>query len=318
MTKYSFSQDLKKQFHACTKQTNHFVKKFPSRWNTFWFRECPPHAIALFRLIFGFHLLIVWAARCRDFRALFTNEGFALPMIDRGVPDVLLLFTNAPSFPIALLLMTIFFAAMILLTIGQWAKLSSGVLLILSLYYWQLSTHLITSTMDMLIFFILLVLLFTESDATLSLHMKRRYGSFLAWKSISILPQRLLSIQLTALYVGVGWQKLLLPDWQDGRMLFHSFRSIWATKLSLRFARLGFSMRAYDFFVAFVKWAELILPTGLWIPKIQWMFFVLGTLFHLSVALFFGLWWFLLLPPMYVLFLPPEQVADLFRGKRIP
>ena len=157
--------------------------------------------------------------------------------------------------------------------------------------------------------------LISGADRTLSVRMLREKGSLAAWEPISILPQRLLTVQLTLTYAGAMLQKLWLPDWQGGEILYYSLFHVGATPLAYSIARLDLPMELYDALVWLVKLFELGLFIGLWIPKVQRWFFATGAAFHISIAFLFSIWSFLGFIPLYILFLPPERVKVWVGGR---
>ncbi len=137
--------------------------------------------------------------------------------------------------------------------------------------------------------------------------MLRSRGSFFAWEPVSILPQRLIAIQLTATYVGVVLQKTWLPDWQNGNILFFSFMGKWGSPLGFALART-LPRWTYDVLNWMVKLTEFFLPFCLWMRDWRLFAIIAGTIFHLSIAILLGIWWFLILPPAYIVFFDPRDV----------
>ncbi len=270
-------------------------------WSAWWFRKVPPHSLAIFRICFSVYLLIVWGLRFQNFDALFTDQGFAIALFD---------LPSSPMFSgtLAIALMIV----IVLMLIGCFFRLATIVAFIVTIYFWIIGVHLLVSTMDSIVFFLLFVLIFSGADRTFSVAMKWKHGSFRAWHPISVLPQRIIAVQISAMYLISGISKVFAPDWQNGLQLSHSLQSILGTRLAFWFVQKGWSTSTYDWLVYGVKVLEVGLAGGLWIPKLRWIFFVLGFLFHLSIALLLGLGWFLLLPGTYLLFLPPEAVHRFF------
>ena len=280
------------------------------RWNAWWFRDAPPHATALFRIFFGLSLLIYYAVQIPQVPMLLSREGLAIPY-DLWLPENLrFLLTPLPlwgaTILFALLLLSIF-----TLIIGCAARTSAWVVLLLTLYCNLLSFHNSSTSYNRLfLFFTFLLCISDAAGKAFSWQMWRTHGSFLAWEPGSILTQRLVTVQLTATYLGVGLQKLWLPGWEDGKVLFYSFQGMWATPLAFWFAHQQFPMWVYDGITLIVKAFEVALPFGLWIRKVRPWFFLGGLLFHAGVALFLAaIWWFFPMPLAYLLLYEPEEVA---------
>ena len=189
--------------------------------------------------------------------------------------------------------------------------------ILLCAYFWQLQLHLFPASYNRILFFCLLVLLPGGADRTFSLAMLRQHGSVFAWEPVSILPQRLLSLQITFTFLGVGWQKLWLPSWQTGEILPYSFISRWGTPLAFWFVRLPLTLRFYDHLLFVVKFFEFVVPFGLWIPKTRNAAVAGIAIFLILIASFLSIWWFLFIIPSCILFYPPESVFQRCR-KRFP
>ncbi|MBI3331857.1 hypothetical protein HYZ99_02750 [Candidatus Peregrinibacteria bacterium] len=292
--------------------------EFQKAWSRFWFRTTHPHALALFRIAFGGFLLFYWSLKLPHVDALFSEEGIVLPLVWRtNVPPALLSLFSPPPYPIALLIFLALLAVFVFLVAGLFSRAAAGVAFALSVYYWILSLHLFGTSFDRLFIFMLLVLAFSPADRAFSLAMKLKHGSFLAWEPISILPQRILAVQVAATYLGVGWQKLVLPDWQSGEILALGFMGRWATAPAWRVIQWNLPLWMYDAMIAVVKGFELLLPFGVWIQKwkIQWWFFLGTALFFSNVALFLAIWWFLVLIPANILFLDPDALYRWLRER---
>ena len=156
--------------------------------------------------------------------------------------------------------------------------------------------------------------LISGADRTLSVRMLREKGSLAAWEPISILPQRLLTVQLTLTYAGAMLQKLWLPDRQSGDILYYSLFHVGSTPLAYSIARLDLPMVFYDVLVWLAKIFEFTMFIELCIPKVQRFFFAAGAAFHISIAFLFSIWSFLGFIPLYILFVSPERVKDWMVG----
>lgn len=198
--------------------------------------------------------------------------------------------------------------ALIALTIGIGMRTSILIILGIYAYFGNIGLHHFFMTFERLFIFILLLLLVSGADRTFSLRMKLQKGSILAWEPIHIFPQRLIALQLSATYLGVGWQKMVLPDWQQGEIITYSLTGRWATPLAFAIARLNLPLPFYDVLLFILKFFQFLLPFGLWIRRWQWLFFVGGAVFHISIAVLISMWWFLIMVPAYITFIEPEHV----------
>jgi hypothetical protein len=291
------------------------MKCIADGWNQFFYREAPPHILAVVRIVFGAWLLFRWGIRFPSVPLLFSDGGTSVHFFTNGLPDFLLYILLPPPPWVAWIIFCTFYAMLILFTIGALMRVSVSVVLILYFYYWNLDLHHFFMTFERLYVFFLIVLLFSGADKTFSWHIWRKRGSFFAWEPCSILPQRILALQLSATYMGVSFQKLWLPDWQGGKVLIYSFLSRWATPITDWMVRLHLPLWFYDFAVWSVKIPQCSMFLGLWIPRWQWLFFAAGLLFHIQIFVLLSMWWFLIMVPAYITFLSPEKFYEFVKSK---
>ena len=278
------------------------------RWNTFWHKKVSPHGFAILRVSFGIFLIVYWSTYVLRVPSLFSETGLVVsryPTIENGLLQFLL---TPPSVSLAYILYGIFLLCIVGILVGYPLRLAgTGVLLFLA-YYYALSFYNFPSTYNRLIFLSTILLTFGGSDKTYSIASRLKGGSFAHSTQIPIWPLRLLAIQICFTYFGAGIQKFFLPGWNGGEMLSFAFIGRWATPLAFDLIRLNLPMWFYDALVYFTKLMHLTLPIGLWIPKYQKCFILLASSFHIFVSLLLGMWWFLVMIPMYIVFLDQEKV----------
>ena len=279
---------------------------FSRAWNQWWFRTGPPHLLALYRIIFGGFLLIYFGIQLPYVAMLYSREGILLPLFEPST-TLTLIFTP-PSAAIAYFLFLTFLTFLLFFTLGFLTRVSAAVAMILYIYYWCISLFQFGTSFDRLFMFVLLVLVPSGCGKTFSMDMFFKRGSFAAWEPISVLPQRLIAVQITATYLGVGWQKLMLPAWQSGKVLVYGFMGRWATAPAWAIARWNLPLWFYDANVWLIKVFELTIPFGLWFRRTRWWYFLAGTLFHVGIAILLDIWWFVALIPSYIVFFEPEEI----------
>lgn len=276
-------------------------------WEHWWMRRAPPHALALLRIAFGSFLFLYWTLKVPQVSMLFSDRGLILPLSPSfSTGPFAVLFPPSPA--VAFTMFGVFLACILLFTFGIAMRGAGCLAVLFSAYYWALSLHLFGTSFDRLFMLLLLILACSGADRTLSLRAWRRHGSILAWDPASILPQRLIALEIAAVYLGVGLQKSWLPDWQGGEALSWSLVSAWGTGAGFALIRANLPMAVYDVLVFVTKFVECVLPFGLWIPLVRRWCMLAGAAFHLLIALFLGIWWFLILIPAYVVFFEPEEV----------
>jgi len=286
------------------------MTSFFQRWDRWWCRQVHPHALAIFRILFGGYLFVWLLSYLPHTALLFSNEGFVQTRFAHQpimLPDWLIV----PPDPFtARIIFIAFLITLLCFTLGALWRIAAPLVVLFCLYYWQLHVHIFMASFHRIFFLTLLVLACSNAHRTFSVDMWRKHGSFFAWKPISILPQRLLAAQITMTYFVVGWQKSFLPDWKGGEMMAYSYISKWGTFPAYELIRLNLPMWFYDAQVKLVKLFEYLLPFGLWIRKAQKWAFLGGLLFHTFITIFLAIWWFMIVPAYYLLFVSPEVVYD--------
>ncbi len=271
-------------------------------WNLFFFRSTPPHLIALVRIVFGVFLMLYWITQWAAAPKFSLDYGISFPMLKTAFPPLFLILH-----PTLAMLHVFFLAGFILMisfTVGYRTRTSSGLLLVCLLYYYVVSLFWFHTSYYRLFEFSLSVFLLPGADRTFSVAMMRERGSFFAWEPITILQQRLFSLQMTFTYFAVGIQKTWLPDWQNDMILRYGFTGRWGTPLGFWLARV-LPVDAYRWMLLAVKAFECTLPLGLWIKSFRWFYFLGGFVFHTFITLTLGIWWFQFLVPLYIVFIDP-------------
>ncbi len=284
------------------------MNKMLQRWDYWWLRLGPPQTMAFVRICLGLFYLVYFGVTGLQLRHTISDQGVVLPLLtDINVPwlDVLL---SPPPYAVAIILFCTLVIALLSFTAGMLYKTSTLLILILGLYFWQLSWHHFHATFHRLTLFILVVMLFAKADTTYSLINKIKHGTWQSTKKISILPQRLLAIQITIMYLGAGWQKLWLPAWQEPEILSASLAFAGATPLAYFILNLSLPTWVYAISLKVLILFELVLPFGLWHKKTKYIWILAAIAFHISIALLFSIRSFLALIPLYIVFFTPESV----------
>jgi hypothetical protein len=277
-------------------------------WEKFWFARVPPHAIALLRIGFALYLLIEAATYLPHVPAMFSNHALTFSAWSPSAPAWMRPLLDPPSVTVAWMIASTYLLACIGLLCGVGMRFWLCILLLLNLYYWQVSFFLFPSSYHRIYFVVQLLLLISGADRTFSLRMLRTHGSVFAWTPISVFAQRVLAVQITVTYLGVGLQKSWLPDWQDGAALSHSLIHRWATPLGRWVVGLNWPFWTWSAMVEGIKIFEFLLPVGLWLRFWRPYAVIVGFLFHAGIAALMSIWWFLPLVPAYIVFWPPEEV----------
>jgi hypothetical protein len=277
-------------------------------WHRFFLEPTLPHSLAIMRIALGATLIALWLRYLPHVDAYFSNRGLSLPYWQPEAGSLSILLTHPPlgiSFTIygALLI------ASIGILLGRQFRLCSALAAVILVYLALLSFHNFLASWGRLLFFVLLILGMSGADRTYSLRMRKEKGSWRAWELVPAWPQRIIAIQIAATYLGVGLQKAYLPDWQGGEILAYAFLNGWSTPIAHSIAQWNLPIAIYDLMTIGVKMLHGLLPFVLWMPRWQKYAFAAGTLFHIGVTLIMGMWWFLLLIPLYAAFVEPKTIA---------
>lgn len=299
------------------------IKRSALAWEHWWTREGPPQLMAIVRIVMGGWLLFYWGIRVPNVSLLYSNAGIVLPDIPTYLPESLhWLLTDIPSPAVALGIFSVHLLLLFFVFIGFETRISASLAFVTSWYYFYLSHHLFHTSYDRLYIVSLLFLAISNSGETFSVYAWQKYGSPLRWQRMtSIFSQRLFAFQITATYFGVGFQKLWLPDWQTGEMLWYAMTGVWGTPLAFKITALGWSP-LYHVVVNLTKMMECFLPIGFWIKrgKVRWVAFSMGLLFHTLVDMLLYIWWFAVLIPAYIVFFDPEEIYNWLKrwSSRVP
>lgn len=287
------------------------LDRFPAAWETWWMRKGPPHLLAILRIGFGGFLLCYFAIELPTVGLRYSEAGLIMPEVGYSHP-LGVLFAGPPLWA-AMIVFCTFLASIACFTVGYRTRAANSIMFILYMYYWMLSLYQFGTSFERLFILITLVLIGSDCGNTFSVDARRRHGSYLGWTPISILPQRLLAAQITATYLGVGWQKLVLPVWQTGEVLMWGFMGRWATPVADWFIQQNPPIQVFDFLVFTTKAFEVTIPFGLWSKRWRWYFFAMGALFHTMITIVLAIWWFMVLIPAYILFFEPEEVYQFLK-----
>lgn len=285
------------------------ILKWIQHWDTWWTRPVPPHSLALIRIIFGLYLLWYWALHLPRAELLFSTSGLVVPMF----PELAGTWLHSFFLPLSPVWTWVIYLSVLpcilLFTLGWDMRTNALIIALYFLYYYQLSFHMYPNTYNRLYFFLLIVLAFSGADRVYSLRMQYEHGSWDAWQEVSIWPLRLIAIQITATFTGVSYQKLWLPMWQQGEAMSYPLIGCWGSPIAYWIVRQNWSFVFYEIDTKILKFVQCAMPICFWIPKLRLIGLVAAGLFLVMVSTILTIWWFLILIPCFIVFLPPEQIA---------
>jgi len=298
------------------------------RWNHFWFRPVPPHALGLFRVIFGSFLLILTVRHVPSVVVQYSSEGVYLPFAfppdgsAQGVRD-LLGFLLQPVPPLgAWVVYAAFLFSILCFTVGFQTRIATISTFLFYAYYYFLFSHLVDGSFDHIYPLVLLVLVFSGAGRAYSADSIRKEKRLVSKQWVSIFPQRVICLQLSIAYLSIGLVRILKGGWESGVVLEQSLTTIWATPAAYTFLDLahflsiGGNPWLLGLTVFLVKAIEILLPFTLWFRNLWIPSVIVGVLFHIGISLMLTMWPFLGMVAVYFLYLSPEVVAEWVRRLR--
>lgn len=276
------------------------VQHYCRQFDAWLFARGSLASLGLFRIATGIFLLIYWGARTGHITALTSDAGIVFPLFGLTLPSP----TIAMAIHILLLI------ALCLFILGWQMRIAAASAFVILVYYWIVSFYLYPTAFVGLGIELLFFLMLSNADNAYSLKMRRKHGSVLHCEQGSLFFQRILAIHITVFYLAIGWQKIVLPDWSSGRVLYYNFQGVMAMPFTWWFLSLHPPMWLFEWTVYFVKLFQCMLPFALWIPRVRVFFFAGGLLFHLLLWLFLGFWMYLILVCGYILFLRSNDVES--------
>lgn len=287
------------------------TSSFLTGYDRFFHRQVPPHALAFVRIALGLFVMLYWLTEWSQAR-LFSVDGALNPAQIWTGPVSFALLHPQVWFVHCFFALTFLF--LIFFTSGFLTRTSALFILGAFAYFNLLSQWQFAASFYRLFCFSFAVFLIPGGDRTFSVAMRLKHGSFFAWEPVSIFSQRLLSLQVTATYFCVSWQKLFIPNWKSGEILLEGFTGRWGTPAGFFLAQT-LPQGVVDFMLRGSVVLECLMPFGLWIRKMQPLFFVFGFLFHTMITVTMGIWWFQFLVPVYIVFLDSDEVFEYFRSR---
>ena len=282
------------------------------RWERFWLLTGPPDALGMFRIGMGLYWLLRWLVLLPHVELIFSGDGMYFPFRDAPGSwprdlDSLLGWLTPPMPPwIAWLLYLGTLGCLVLVILGWRTRLALGSYLVLFVYHYLVYLHMQDSSFDRLSLLIGVFLLVSPCGQAFSLDSRRHdeaAGEAPLW------AQRLICLQVSLMYLGTGLAKISSTSWANGDLLASTLIGDWATPAAFWWMRLDLSRGWLDLASLGVKLFEICAAFFLFVPRWQRLFFACGFVFHVAIAVFLGLWQFLLMLLPYVLYLPPREVA---------
>ncbi|MHB2018787.1 MAG: HTTM domain-containing protein [Candidatus Xenobia bacterium] len=282
-------------------------------WNRFFHDPIPPHAIAVYRVIYGLTLM-GWIAMLVPHLHYFLGPHGVLSVDDArrlqiGVHfDLLEWWQSDTALQVLFILFTL---AVLCLTVGLWTRISSVATFLLLLSF-ENRNPCILNAGDTMLRLAGFFLMFAPAGAALSIDAWRR--------GLPALPsppwaQRMLQIQLSLAYLATWLLKTQGSEWVDGSAVYYAthlveyqrwrppyiFDHMWTLHL-LTWGTLAI---------------ELVLAVLIWFVEVRYVVLAAGLLFHLALEVTMKVpmveWAFV---GLFVLWLDPDRLRSYLERMR--
>src|SRR4051812_42105266 len=123
-------------------------------WNSFWFTEGPPHALAAFRILFSLFWLVIWLSWLPHVSLYFSGNGMYFPAYPSpaknitGFQTFIGWLTRSPSLLQAWLLYSTGLGLLLLVAIGFLTRLALIAFFFILNYHYYLYLHMHGTSFD--------------------------------------------------------------------------------------------------------------------------------------------------------------------------
>ncbi|MBI5172854.1 MAG: HTTM domain-containing protein [Candidatus Melainabacteria bacterium] len=272
------------------------IKTLFKLWDEFWFSETSPLAVAVFRILMGFIMILFVLLLTQDMLVWFGQYGLISNQTERNFAQVVglnLLNLARDNDTFLLAFFVVFFAASLCMTIGYKTRVSVLVVFLCLNSLYHRNAFLFNSG-DTYMRVMSFWLFFAASGNALSidhlLNLKRNRApesreeaEKFNYKSVSIWPMRLLQLQLALVYFHTFVAKFWGDTWVNGTSVYYSSRieDLVRVKLPYVFDNLWTCQ--------LLTWGtlviELALFTLIWIKEFRYYVIALAIVFHLTIDL---------------------------------
>jgi predicted DCC family thiol-disulfide oxidoreductase YuxK len=255
-------------------------------WKTFWFAPEPTTAIGLYRILYGLLTLVTGALLAPDLLVWFGERGMLSPMTVRGLDwwwhlNLFYILPSGDGWVIAFF--AVFMLSAVCLTLGLFTR-TSAALVYLGLASMHGRNPYIFHSGDTLLRVVAFFLIFSQAGASLSLDRLRRVVAGTETgppEPKAPWAQRLIQVQLAAVYLSTFLAKATGSMWVDGTALYYVSRieEFWRFPVPYVFEHL--------WSIKLLTWGTLLLEvlmgTLLWFAETRYVTMVLGTFLHLGI-----------------------------------
>jgi hypothetical protein len=291
------------------------LQKIWHAWDQFFFATQSMLPVAIFRIVLGVNLFVMYAIRFRDWKFFFTDEGFvrsdqALEILPEFFRPVWAWYPATGSMTFVLSL--VFLLALLCLTLGVGGRVTALISFVLHIAFMQRNFAIIYGA-DIIASFFLFGLIFTDNSRRLSLlgfWRARKVAPGRINELFASVGVRLIQIQICLIYGYTGLEKLKGPSWWEGTAVWAvignrqimMFDTSWLKNIPLAIAVMTFSTILF----------EVYFPILVWIKGIRKWLLAAGVAIHGMIAITVGLVFFsTAMCSTYFLFADPEWLESL-------
>ena len=257
-------------------------------WNRWWFGPTAPGSLGLFRLVFGL-LVLAYGLLLFPDRALWFSDRGILPSAQSDLyndwlgpaPRLDLLHGSVSDF-----WLTTFFVVFLLgalgLTLGLWTRLNSLIVFVClaSLHNRNSAIH---NSGDMVMMVMAAYLLLSPAGAACSLDrlgriFRGREGD--APPAIAPWAQRLMQLQVAAIYCTTSLSKLQGTRWRDGTAVYYPLHLPDSARFPVPWSDQPWMTHILTWGTIAV---ELSLWTLIWAPRLRLWVLAAGVLLHIGI-----------------------------------
>lgn len=257
-------------------------------WNRWWFGPISPGPLGLFRFVFGL-LVLAYGVMLFPDRAVWFSEGGVLTAAQADyynefyapVPYINLLH-GATDGPYLTGFFLVFLGAALTLALGLWTRLSA-VIVFVALASLHNRNNAIHNSGDTVMMVMSVYLMLAPSGAACSWDRLRRIFAGRegdAAPSIAPWAQRLMQLQVAAVYCSTSCSKLTGSHWRDGTAAYYPLHLPESARFPMPGADNMFVIHA-------LTWGTMAVETALWtlvwVPRLRLWALAAGVGLHLGI-----------------------------------
>lgn len=285
-------------------------KKILKTYDRFFFEVKPTEGIAVFRifwmtLIFAYYLLDI--SNIQDFYGPHALVSFKTFLGQFPQEDFNIFHFFKPGYEMTYGLMLVYGISIVFSLVGFYTRTSLIVSFICMVSLHQRNIWAFGQS-ELLMRTVTFLLIFSPCGHSLSLDafLGRYFSGFRKRRNWPMWSQRLIQIQISAIYLWSVWQKMRGETWLDGSAVYYLTRLESVKSFSLPF--IMDSMPILKIMTWFTLLAELSLGSLIWSEKLRKPVIAFGLFFHLFILFVTGSWIEFYMMALLVNFYSPVEV----------